>query len=127
MTLGSLAASWMSSTQTSVSISTCQGEHVALGDGENKALFAMGVLTFTVLSLLEASTKFANKKGGYRSRRELSELIEDQATDVRNNFVRELVTSKVLAVENVSSEKQHTDNHTRAPSGAHFRVHKVSR
>lgn len=47
--------------------------------------------------------------------------------DMHNNFVGELVRSKVLAVEYASSEEQHANNHTKALSGTHFRVHKGSR
>lgn len=71
----------MSSTQTSASISTSEGEHEPLRDGETEALFAMGVPTFTVLSLTETCMKvFANKKGRFRSSRKVCEFIEDQAT-----------------------------------------------
>ena len=46
ITLGGPAASWASSTQRCVTLSTAQAEYVALGDGVKEALFTGAVLSF---------------------------------------------------------------------------------
>ena len=125
VTVGKSSASWFSSTQKIVTLSTTEAEYVALGDGISEALFVKGVLSFIIPSISENCIKvFVDNDGAISLANNPLRSARAKHIDVRFHFIRELTRSKTISIEYVPTKEQRADILTKALTGAIFKEHR---
>ena len=125
VTLGNATVGWISSTQRIVTLSTTEAEYVALGDGVKEVIFAKSVASFLVPSLSQKTIKvFVDNNGAIKLASNPLSSARTKHIDVRFHFVRELVSSGIIAVEYVPTNEQRADILTKALVGPIFREHR---
>ena len=122
VTLGNATVGWICSKQRIVTLSTTEVDYVALGDGVKQALFAKSVASFLVPSLSQKTIMiFVDIDGAIKLVSNPLSSARTKHIDVRFQFVRELVSSGIIAVEYVPTNEQRTDIVTKAFVGPIFR------
>ena len=125
VTLGNATVGWISITQRIVTLSTTEAEYVALRDGVKEVLFAKSVASFLVPSLSQETIKvFVDNDGAIKLASNPLSSARTKHIDVRFHFVRELVSSGIIAVEYVPTNEQRADILTKALVGPIFREHR---
>ena len=121
VTLGNTTVGWISSTQRIVTLSTTEAEYVALGD----VLLAKSVASFLVPSLSQKTIKvFVDNGGAINLASNPLSSARTKHIDVRFHFVRELLSSGIIAVKYVPTSEQRADILTKALVGPIFREHR---
>ena len=121
VTLGNATVGWISSTQRIVTLSTTEAEYVALGD----VLLAKSVASFLVPSLSQKTIKvFVDNGGAINLASNPLSSARTKHIDVRFHFVRELLSSGIIAVKYVPTSEQRADILTKALVGPIFREHR---
>ena len=125
VTVGKSSVSWFSSTQKIVTLSTTEGEYVALGDGVKKALFVKGVPSFIIPFISDNFFKvFVDNDGEISLANNPLSSARTKHIDVRFHLIRELTRSKTISVEYVPTKKQRAEILTKALTGSIFKEHR---
>ena len=125
ITLEGAAASWASSTQRCVTLSTAEAEYVALVEGVKEALFTGAVLSFICPEPTGSCVRvFEDNQGAIALAENPFSSARSKHIDVRFYFVRELLRAKTIDVQFVASEEQHSDISTKSLAATPFKSHR---
>ena len=123
--LGGAVVSHASKIHHVVPLSTSEAEYIVARDGVMEALFLRTVLPFIAPKTRGASIKILEDNQGAKT------LIENPLSSARSkhidvcfHFIRDLLRTRNISVEYITSAEQHADILTKALSRANFQYHR---
>ena len=120
-----VVVAWASLTQKVHALSTTEAEYISITDGVKELLFAKGVVSFLVPELSERCCDvFVDNAGAISLANNPLSSARTKHIDVRYHFIRELVRSKTIRVQYVTSAQQHADILTKPLTGGSFVLHR---
>ena len=122
---GGASVCWFSSTQKCVTLSTSEGEYVAVGDAVKELLFLRHIWRFMLPSkVMPSFPDFEHNLGAVQFAQNPVTNSSSKHIDVRHHFLRELVRQRGIKVVRVPSEFQHAEILTKALAFDVFAFHR---
>ncbi|KAL5849177.1 hypothetical protein ACOSQ4_007190 [Xanthoceras sorbifolium] len=117
--LGNNLVSWYSKKQNSISLSTAEAEYIAVGSGCTQLLWMKQMLEDYGLKQ-GTLTIYCDNTSAINISKNPVQHSRTKHIDIRHHFIRELVESKVVSLEHVSTENQLADLFTKPLDHARF-------
>lgn len=119
------SVAYLSKTQRSVTLSSCEAEYVAMGDGIKEALFLRGLWCFVFVHRHARSTLvYEDNVGALHLANNPRTTPNSKHIDIRHHFIRERVARGEFKILHVPSHLQHADFLTKPLPRESFLVHR---
>lgn len=120
------AVSFLSRTQKSVTLSSCEAEYVAMADGLKEAIFLRYLWSFIFPGRRVGCTVVnEDNMGALYLANNPATTPNSKHIDIRNHFIRERVQWKQFRIEHVASALQHADFLTKPVAKTAFAFHRA--
>lgn len=119
------AVSFLSRTQKSVTLSSCEAEYVAMVDGLKEAIFLRYLWAFIFpLERIGCTVVNEDNMGALYLAENPATTPNSKHIDIRHHFIRERVARREFRIEHVGSASQHADFLTKPVAKAAFAFHR---